>query len=593
MRMASLKTLVSLLYPPILQNEPLLWEDFPWSKFPGYTKATRPGNLSSWIWRFGYDIEEASTPDRKKWVCQRCLKKHTPVSFSANGHQNIERHLHDAHRLEDPTGRRKRKRSGSAFSDLSSKQRRIDDVFKLNANSPREQAIVNALKLSFSRDHFQKLLVNWIVESNLPFRTIEHPRLRELLMYANPLIQQTNALVTHPTARKILVTEFERHQHTVVRILRNAPGLIHIAFDGWRSRNRHALFGVTCSFLDCHFKPQKLVLGLPEIQSRHTGENIAAEIIEILESYDIGDKIGYFTLDNATNNDTAMVAIAKHFNLPGKGLPRRVRCIGHVINLVVKAFLFGTGYEAFEDELPAVQALEVASHNLWLKQGPVGKLHNLVTWISRSDLLTQSFLRRQKDYAEKNPSRPYKVYHLVVDNATRWLSQYHMIKRALRRREILEDLWDDELKTFRRSGRSDKDLPLCLRPESRLTADDWSLLQRMCELLSTFNEVLEVLEGDGKVRERVNGNVKAYGLIWNALFAYEYMLEALERAKDQAINEANADRWRMSVSLAWKVLDKYYNRLDNTPVYYASVALHPRWRWRYFESKWEADRTGY
>ena len=52
--------------PPILQNEPQLWEDFPWSKFRGYIKATRPGNLSSWIWRFGYDIEEASMPDRKK-----------------------------------------------------------------------------------------------------------------------------------------------------------------------------------------------------------------------------------------------------------------------------------------------------------------------------------------------------------------------------------------------------------------------------------------------------------------------------------------------------------------------------------------------
>ena len=123
--------------------------------------------------------------------------------------------------------------------------------------------------------------------------------------------------------------------------------------------------------------------------------------------------------------------------------------------------------------------------------------------------LAQRFL----DYAEKNPSRPYKVYHLIVNNATRWLLQYHMIKRALRRREILEDLCDDELKAFRQSGRPDKDLPLCLQPESHLTTANWGLLQRMCELLSTFNEVLEVLEGDGKFCERVDGTIKAYGLI--------------------------------------------------------------------------------
>ena len=573
--------------PPILQDEPDAWKDFPWSKFPGHVKATRPGNLSSWIWRFGYDIELASMPEKKRWVCQRCVMKREPANYNATGHQNIERHL-QGHGLEDPTGRRKRKRSDSSFGEISHKQRRISDIFKLNANLPREQALINTLKLSFSRDHLQRLLVNWIIEANLPFRTIEHPRLREALMYLNPLVQDTNALITHPTARQILVNEFERHHHTVVHTLRNAPGQIHIAFDGWRSRNRHALFGITCTFLDCHYKPQKLVLGLPELQSRHTGDNIAAEIIEILESYEIGDKIGYFTLDNAANNDTAMEAIAKRFNLPGGSQQRRIRCIGHVINLIVKALLFGKGYEALEDDLLYDESLEAASHNLWLKQGPVGKLHNLVTWINRSDALTQSFLRRQKDYADKHPSMHFKVLHIVVDNATRWLSQYHMIKRALRRKEILEDLWDDELKAFKRSNRG-KEPPPCLRPESQLTAADWVLLRKLHDLLHRFNEVLEVLEGDSQFRERVDGSIKAYGLIWNVLFAYEYMLEALEKAQHDMTDDANADRWKRSINNAWQVARKYYDKIQESPVYYAAVALHPRWRWRWLEGKWASQ----
>ena len=74
-----------------------------------------------------------------------------------------------------------------------------------------------------------------------------------------------------------------------------------------------------------------------------------------------------------------MAAIIKHFSLPTKKNSRWVRCIGHVINLIVKALLFGKNHKAFEEELPDVQALEVASHNLWLKQGPVGKLYNLIT----------------------------------------------------------------------------------------------------------------------------------------------------------------------------------------------------------------------
>lgn len=37
---------------------------------------------------------------------------------------------------------------------------------------------------------------------------------------------------------------------------------------------------------------------------------------------------------------------------------------------------------------------------------------------------------------------------------------------------------------------------------------------------------------------------------------------------------------------AWVQLDKYYRRFDDCPVYYAAVALHPTFRWRYFEIKW-------
>ena len=92
-----------------------------------------------------------------------------------------------------------------------------------------------------------------------------------------------------------------------------------------------------------------------------------------------------------------------------------------MINLIIKALLFSKSHKAFKDKLPTVQALKVASYNLWLKQGPVGKLYNLMTWINQLDYLTQYFLRRQKDYTAKNPFKKYKVYHIIINNATQWL----------------------------------------------------------------------------------------------------------------------------------------------------------------------------
>ncbi|KAM4067877.1 restless-like transposase [Hirsutella rhossiliensis] len=79
---------------------------------------------------------------------------------------------------------------------------------------------------------------------------------------------------------------------------------------------------------------------MPELKISHSGENIAAQILEILESYEILDKVGYITLDNAGNMDTATEEIAEALGFDPK--KRRVRCFGHVLNLRLTGSLFLT-----------------------------------------------------------------------------------------------------------------------------------------------------------------------------------------------------------------------------------------------------------
>ncbi|KAK5996238.1 Putative AC transposase-like protein [Cladobotryum mycophilum] len=572
--------------PPLLQTNNEAWKDFPWIKFPGYTKTTRSGVLTSWIWRYGFDIELQMNPKQKKWVCQRCIKKWEPISFNACGIANAEHHLREAHSLDDPTGKRKRKRrEESPF--LPVKQRTIDMIFNLNAHLPRDQAIINALKTNFVKEAFQQCLVNWIVDANLPFRTLEHPRLRQAFKYTNPLVKDSNTMINHTTIRNRLIAEFNSNKDVIKQTLRKSPGLIHIAFDGWRSRNQHTLFGITCCYLDPAFHLQKLVLGLPELRDSHTGANIANEIANILDEYDINDKIGYFSLDNASNNDTAMASLATKYEWTDKGSDRRIRCFGHILNLAVKAFLFGNDSDKFNDDIPESEVFEEEAHTLWLKTGPVGKLHNLVTWIRRSDSLTQSFLKLQEEWNDKHPANRRKVLHLIQDNATRWLSQYYMIERALLRREVIEDLWDEQSKLWKRSKK--KNIPFCLRPESQLTDDDWKILEKMRLILEDFERVLKEMEGDGQQRQRRDGSITALGVIWEVLPAFEFLLATLEKAKTDSFHLPFENRWRISVNSAWVVLDKYYRRLDETPVYYAAVSLHPKYRFKYFEEWWSPN----
>jgi hypothetical protein len=184
----------------------------------------------------------------------------------------------------------------------------IVDTLNLDPSRPREQAIANSIIRGFDRSHFRRLLIEWIVDTNQPFSVVQHERLRDIFEYLNLAVKITNANISDTTVRALINSEFDKHKTRVIETLQKSSGLIHVAFDGWRARNRHSLYGIACFFRDENSKPHKVILGVPEVGS-HRGSSIATEILQIFEVFGIKDKIGYFTLDNADNNDTALQAI--------------------------------------------------------------------------------------------------------------------------------------------------------------------------------------------------------------------------------------------------------------------------------------------
>jgi hypothetical protein len=221
------------------------------------------------------------------------------TDFSAVGTQNIEKHLFREHGLVDKSGGRKPPALWKGKQEKTP-SRNIVEMLNLDTSDPKEQAIANALIQRFDRNHFQRLLLEWVIDANISFRQPEHGRLRRIFEYLNPSVAVTNAHISHDTVRRRIIDH-----------LRSVPGQIHIAFDGWRSRNRHALYGIVWLYVDKNGVPSKLVLSLPELKNCHSGGNIAARILEILESYEILERVGYITLDNAGNMETTMEEIAE------------------------------------------------------------------------------------------------------------------------------------------------------------------------------------------------------------------------------------------------------------------------------------------
>ena len=79
----------------------------------------------------------------------------------------------------------------------------------------------------------------------------------------------------------------------------------------WTSRSLLSLCGIVVHFINNKGGYKSFLLSIPKLAGRHTGVNIANSVAAILAEFDISDKIGYFILDNASNNDTYMQALGE------------------------------------------------------------------------------------------------------------------------------------------------------------------------------------------------------------------------------------------------------------------------------------------
>ena len=152
---------------------------------------------------------------------------------------------------------------------------------------------------------------------------------------------------------------------------------------------------------------------------------------------------------------------------------RRIRCFGHILNLVAKAFLFGEDSDAFEIQSDFYDALSQYEKGLehWRRKGPIGKLHNIVKFIRASPQRSEAFRNIAHGYDNSEDlifsEASSKELELRQNNATRWNSTYLMIKRAWEKQVEIRAY----LLTLDFSSASSQ-----LHRQDYLTIDDWRLL---------------------------------------------------------------------------------------------------------------------
>lgn len=348
------------------------------------------------------------------------------------------------------------------------------------------------------------------------------------------------------TIKAWIMEQFHHSQSKLIRKLSRSRSSIHFTFDMWTSPNHRAFLGMVAHWMDENLRLHSTVLGLRQFRGRHTGENQAKHFWNIIKTYQITEKISYFTLDNASNNDTAVQHIAKYLHELGQEFNPtqcRLRCFGHIINLTVKAFLWGTDADAFEIEINSHQVLQHETEELeaWWQKGPLSKLHNIITWISRSPKRRDRFEEKVQQILGPNT----KVLALIHGNTTRWGGDYNSLTRAFDLQEPLKEFVASGIR--RNEDGEYEGLPSSLQYDE-LSIVDWDTLRDIMDILEPLHHWQLKLQKKEHFRQ-----------LHDIFPAMDELLGQLEESKqlyESISRRHNTQHIRTSINAAWLILNK-------------------------------------
>ena len=382
----------------------------------------------------------------------------------------------------------------------------------------------NGLRNSFNQQAYREAIIGLLTRRRMPFSAVEWSEMKDLALACNPAIEDL-LITSRRTTVRYIASNYELYKGQIRYSLSSAISPIHISSDLWTSPHRHSLLAVCAQWVDPDYQLQKALLGLPECRNSHSGEKQADLILGVLTEFEIQSKLGWHTGDNATSNDTCLKVLecrllAEH-QVDFNAKQRRIRCIGHIINLSLQAFLLASSKEALIAALAAAADVSGEGGELLARFSDV--LHSQQQRREKEDRQPdephhsrkrQKHTRRQGSQGSQcsiddefsgiqNIPTLYKLHKLAVwlrdstihanlwdddvnlrlgiDNRTRWSSWYQVIDKAIRKQT--------EIKSFM----TDHEAALC---DIRFMSQDWDLLVKFHVFLQPFASATLYAEGD-------------------------------------------------------------------------------------------------
>ena len=438
------------------------------------SRTRGPAAHSTWAHARRATTDEAGFSGRHRlWYCIHCPQDSPYQTWVST---NFRTHLRSKHQIDVEKG------SSPLRSEINEK---FQQLYKqASAEGGTDEIDMEVLGRILNQEIIDEALVSLIVVRNLPYQLVEWPEFHVLLLAANPKMKDY-LYTAHSTIPILIGKAWESYRDRIRAKLQSALSSIHLSLDVWTSPNSLLLLGVCTHFVDQpQGKLRKALIALQPIAD-HSGSEQFATLLPVLEDYGIVRQLGCVVGDNASTNDTLCRAISEHLQeteeIKWDPEIRRLRCIGHIINLAVQAFLFQDKIttdklESFDQGEKTGNSMDVKKQRATFRAlGPLGKLHNITVHIRGSAGRISYF---------KNLARRI----IPLDNRTRWNSWYEMVAVALE----LEGAVDAYTKHYFADLQADF-----------LGPGDWRYLCTMKKILRPFARATLMTEGDNATIDRV------------------------------------------------------------------------------------------
>ena len=509
---------------PTIEDLPkIVWKN---RRFVQEDSLARKGakGRKSWIRSHGLffiELNHQDLPIGHVWCCSRCDAKGKPEFFSVQATSSAADHLrkyeHSQVAANRSTDLRRTHRitptsQGSPTDDDSA----IDLHARLTTKRPRlEQSLIPRAKIRT----IQELSVGFVIDSDVPFTIFEHRFLKELFHHFDHELALQIPWSSSSTTRE-LQRIFESKKDVIKAELNSSLTRIHISFDLWTSPNRLAIMAVFAHFIDKAGSQQSRLLALRRQFGTHSGEHLADTLFDVVQEWGIARQVGTVVSDNLNTNDTCLAYFYRQLEPSMRSADikaRRMRCYGHVLNLVARAFLFGKDADSFELESDINYMRGLAEQDLchWRSKGPIGKLHNIVKFIRSSPQRSEYFKRipHEQEYeGYRLCEESTAELEVLSNNETRWNSTYMMVERALKKQT--------DIKAFIFALEGEPDEMKRIPADDVLSNEDWRVLGEVREILRPL--YLQTMRTQGW------GKSDGHGRLWEVLVGMEYLLEHFE-----------------------------------------------------------------